>query len=64
MASNQTVTGEENVFRVVPKSDYLTGQRVYSVQEYTGNQFCGHWCEIDWALDLGAANKRLRTVRS
>ncbi len=55
---------EERMFRVVPKNDYLTDVRVYSVQEYVSNQFCGHWHEIDWKLDLGAANARLRAVRS
>lgn len=57
-------TVKETMFRVVPKSDYLTGHRVFSVQEFVGNQFCGHWHEIDWALDLGAANARLQEVRS
>jgi hypothetical protein len=43
-------------FRVVSKSDYLSGARVWSAQEYVGNQFCGHWHEIGWALDIPGAN--------
>lgn len=22
----------------------------FSIQEWMGNQFCGHWVEIDWSL--------------
>jgi hypothetical protein len=49
-------------FRVVQKADYLTGATIYSVQEWVANQFCGHWLEIDWALNLGDANALMERV--
>jgi hypothetical protein len=52
-----------NKYQVVPKSDYLTGARVWSVQEYMSNQFCGHWFELSWTTDLAEANRRLREAR-
>lgn len=48
-----------NKYRVVSKLDGETGIRVWSVQEYMSNQFCGHWFELSWCVDFCEANRRL-----
>ena len=45
------------------KRDHLTGVTVWSIREFLGNQFCGHWHEIGRALTLSDARARLALVR-